>query len=175
MSTDQTTTRPFVPVPNGTYGRPQPSTSGIWGLVSRYLLRRAHSPRPSNFRGVGVLALTTIGAKSGLERGPVPVGFVRDGDDWIITATAAGAVRHPAWYYNLAARPDRATIVDAGERVPVTASPIDDGEAERLTIELRAKSNRMTLRTLDRYAASTDRELPLLRLRRRDAPEGTAE
>jgi len=171
MNTEPTTSRPtaepFAPLPNGTYGRPQPSNTGIWRLVSRYLLRRAHSTRSAGFRGVGVLALTTTGAKSGLERGPVPVGFVRDGEDWIITATTAGAKHHPAWYFNLAARPNEATIVADGIRVEVSASQIEGEELERITRETRARSSRATLRTLDRYAASTDRRLPLLRLTRR--------
>ena len=156
----------FEPVPNGTYGRPQPRAVGIWRLVGDYLLRQAYSKRSGTFRGVGVLALTTIGARSGLERGPVPVGFTRDGDDWIITATAAGAQHHPAWYFNLAAHPDRAHIVTNGERIQVTASQIDGIELARVTREVRAKSSRMTLRTLDRYRAATDRTLPLIRLRR---------
>ena len=158
---------PFAPLPNGTYGRPMPSDTGIWRLVSRYLLRRAHSTRSAGFRGVGVLALTTTGAKSGRQRGPVPVGFVRDGEDWIITATAAGAKHHPAWYYNCAARPDGVTIVADGVRVEVNASQLEGEEFERITRETRARSSRATLRTLDRYAAATDRRLPLLRLTRR--------
>lgn len=96
----------------------------------------------------------------------MPVGFTRDGDDWIITATAAGAQHHPAWYFNLAAHPDRAHIVTNGERIQVTASQIDGIELARVTREVRAKSSRMTLRTLDRYRAATDRTLPLIRLRR---------
>lgn len=157
----------FRPLPNGTYGRPQPRDTGIWRIVSRILLRRAHSARSARFRGVGALALTTVGAKSGLERGPVPVGFVEDGDDWIITATAAGATRHPAWYFNLAAHPDRAVIVVNGERIAVTATQLEGDELARVARESRARSTRMTLRTLDRYAAATDRQLPLLRLTRR--------
>ncbi|HWK19946.1 MAG TPA: nitroreductase/quinone reductase family protein [Microbacteriaceae bacterium] len=159
----------FQPLPNGTYGRPQPRAVGIWRLVGDYLLKQAHSTRATRFRGVGALALTTIGAKSGLERGPVPVGFVRDGDDWIITATAAGATHHPSWYFNLAAHPDRATIVTNGERIRVTATQLSGEELARVTAEVRAKSSRMTLRTIDRYRAATDRELPLIRLRRAPA------
>jgi len=159
----------FQPLPNGTYGRPQPRAVGIWRLVGDYLLKQAHSTRAPRFRGVGALALTTIGAKSGLERGPVPVGFVRDGDDWIITATAAGATHHPSWYFNLAAHPDRATIVTNGERIRVTATQLSGEELARVTAEVRAKSSRMTLRTIDRYRAATDRELPLIRLRRAPA------
>ena len=161
----------FQPLPNGTYGRPQPRAVGIWRLVGDYLLKQAHSTRAPRFRGDGALALTTIGAKSGLERGPVPVGFVRDGDDWIITATAAGATHHPSWYFNLAAHPDRATIVTNGERIRVTATQLSGEELARVTAEVRAKSSRMTLRTIDRYRAATDRELPLIRLRRAPAQD----
>ncbi len=156
----------FAVAPNGTYGRPQPRNVGIWRLVSRYLLRQAQSKRPARFRGAAVLALTTIGARSGLERGPVPVGCLRDGDTWIITATAAGARNHPAWYFNIAAHPDRVIIVVDGERIPVGAAQLEGAELASVTENVIGKVSRMNLRVLARYRAATDREFPVIRLSR---------
>jgi hypothetical protein len=33
-----------------------------------------------------------------------------DSDAWIIVASAAGAAKHPAWYFNLARPPDQVWI-----------------------------------------------------------------
>ena len=36
--------------------------------------------------------------------------FPADGGGWLIVASYAGAAKNPAWYYNLAAHPDRVSI-----------------------------------------------------------------
>lgn len=157
----------FTPFPNGTYGNKQPTNRGIEGLITRYLVRQARKKRASGSRnGASVLALTTIGAKTGLER-TSPVGFGPDGDGWLITASAAGAAKHPAWYYNLAAHPDRAVIEIAGERIPVTARQLDPEEADEKFAWILEVSSPMARRTLLRYRRSTDRRIPIIRLTRR--------
>ena len=157
----------FTPLPKGTYGRKQPTNRGIEGLITRYLVRQARKPRtPGARNGASVLALTTIGARTGLER-TSPVGYGVDGDGWIITASAGGAKNHPAWYYNLAAHPDRAVIEIGGERIPVTATQYEPDAAEAMFAALLETSSRMARRTLLGYRASTDRTIPLIRLSRR--------
>lgn len=157
----------FEPLPRGTYGNKQPSNRGIEGIVTRYLVRQARKPRkPGARNGAAVLALTTIGAKTGLER-TNPVGYGVDGDGWLITASAAGAANHPAWYYNLAAHPDRAIIEVGGERIPVTATQYDLEEAEAKFAEVIATASPMARRTLLGYRAATDRVIPIIRLTRR--------
>lgn len=157
----------FQPLPRGTYGNKQPTNRGIEGVITRYLLRQARKPRkPGARNGASVLALTTIGAKTGLER-TSPVGYGTDGDGWLITASAAGAKNHPAWYYNLAANPDRATIEIGGERIPVTATQYDPDEAEVKFASMIQTSSPMARRTLLGYRASTDRTIPIIRLTRR--------
>ena len=157
----------FPPLPRGTYGNKQPTNRGIEGLITRYLVRQARKPRkPGARNGASVLALTTIGAKSGLER-TSPVGYGVDGDGWIITASAAGAANHPAWYYNLAAHPDRAVIEVGGERIAVTATQYDPDEAEKKFAEIIATASPIARRTLLGYRASTDRVIPIIRLARR--------
>ncbi|TPW97919.1 nitroreductase family deazaflavin-dependent oxidoreductase, partial [Schumannella luteola] len=126
---DETPTT-FPPLPAGTYGSKQPTNRGIEGLITRYLVRQARKPRkPGARNGASVLALTTIGAKSGLER-TSPVGYGPHEGGWLITASAAGAKNHPAWYYNLAAHPERAVIEIGGERIPVAARQLAPDEAD---------------------------------------------
>ena len=55
-------------------------------------------------RGFNVLLLTTVGRKSGQERSS-PLGYIKDGDAYVIIASNAGLDKHPAWYYNLSANP----------------------------------------------------------------------
>ncbi|MFT4283348.1 MAG: nitroreductase/quinone reductase family protein [Protaetiibacter sp.] len=161
------TTSAFRPLPSGSYGNKQPTNRGIEGIITRYLVRQARKPRkPGARNGASVLALTTIGAKTGLAR-TNPVGYGVDGDGWLITASAAGAKNHPAWYYNLAAHPDRAVIEIGGERIPVTATQYEPEEAERKFQEVIRTSSRMARRTLLGYRAATDRVIPIIRLTRR--------
>src|SRR5690348_14164558 len=69
------------------------------------------------------LVLTTVGRKSGAVR-ETPVRWFPGGEGtWLIVASANGATRNPAWYYNLAAQPE-VTIDVQGRRVEVTASQL---------------------------------------------------
>lgn len=45
------------------------------------------------------------GAKSGEPR-VNPLAAIRDGDSWLLPASAGGAPKNPAWYHNLKANPD---------------------------------------------------------------------
>jgi deazaflavin-dependent oxidoreductase (nitroreductase family) len=77
-----------------------------------------------------VLALTTIGRKSGRRR-TTALGYLRDGDDFAIVASNAGLDRSPAWWMNLQVNPD-AEVDAAGERVRVRAREATPDERERL-------------------------------------------
>ena len=55
--------------------------------------------------GAPVGLLTTIGRKSGKRR-TLPLIYMEDGERIVLTASQAGAVRHPVWYLNLRANPD---------------------------------------------------------------------
>ncbi len=84
------------------------------------------------------LVLTTVGRKSGAERS-TPVNWFPGADNsWLIVASAAGAPKNPAWYYNIAANPDK-----VWNQITSASS-------------LFAK-----------YQKKTDRELPVIRLVRR--------
>lgn len=67
--------------------------------------RANHGRLGGNFEGAPVLLLHSIGAKSGEER-VSPMMYMADGDRYLVFASAAGADRNPAWYWNLIAHPD---------------------------------------------------------------------
>ncbi len=77
-----------------------------------------------------LLLLTTVGAKSGLER-TVPLGYVRDGERLVTIAANAGAVAHPDWYHNVLAQP-LVTVELGRERFQARASVAEGAERERL-------------------------------------------
>src|SRR6476646_4595787 len=102
--------------PNGTRGRHQPGTLGRWGNK----LTMGRIRRKGKLGSMNALVLTTIGRKSGAER-HTPVGrFPGKDGSWLVVASAAGGANNPAWYYNLAAHPDRAWIEMEGRKIAVT-------------------------------------------------------
>src|SRR4029453_11273879 len=114
----------------GTRGGWQPSTGGA---VGRWLTKRAVNRIRRTGRAIGfdALVLTTIGRKTGAER-TTPVGqFPGKDGSWLIVASAAGGPRNPAWYYNLAAHPDKVQIEMAGRKIAVTAEQLHETERRK--------------------------------------------
>jgi deazaflavin-dependent oxidoreductase (nitroreductase family) len=118
-----------------------------------------HRLRHNRVAGLDVLYLTTVGARSGQER-TVPLAFFPDGDGWLLVASNGGAVRHPAWMLNLAAHPDRVWAEVGGRRRRVTATTLAGEERAARFAEIAAAHPRYA-----GYAARTDREIPIVRLR----------
>ena len=112
--------------------------------------------------GTDGLVLTTVGRKSGHPRSTPLVWFRGDNGSWLIVASAAGAPRNPAWYYNIAAHPDRVQIGIGGRTVAVTAEQLHGEERQRAWRAIAATSPRFT-----KYQQQTDRELPIIRLTER--------
>ena len=67
--------------------------------------RANHGKVGGYFKGMTLLLLHTIGAKSGLPR-LNPVVTLPDGDRYIIMASKRGGPTNPDWYYNLVANPE---------------------------------------------------------------------
>jgi deazaflavin-dependent oxidoreductase (nitroreductase family) len=80
--------------------------------------------------GLPVLLLTTTGRKSGRAH-TTPVQYTREGEGYLIVASANGAPRPPAWYLNLRARPDAAVQVGRGHSA-VRAREVTGEERTRL-------------------------------------------
>lgn len=111
--------------------------------------------------GRSLVLLHTIGARSGRER-VNPVLARRDGDEWLVVASAAGAREHPAWFVNLRARPD--TVIESGDGVVAVT-------AEELTGDEHLAAWRGFIAQSPAFAAYQQRagwrQIPVVRLRRR--------
>jgi len=142
---------------NGTRGARQPS-----GKVMRWMnkLMTKRVRRTGRGPGFNALVLTTVGRNSGTER-ETPVGWFPEVDgNYLIVASANGAARNPAWYYNLAAHPDRVQIeIGDGRKIPVTAQELHGTERDRAWQQITA-----TVSRFNDYQRKTDRELPVIRL-----------
>lgn len=143
--------------PQGTRGARQPSgpfLRFINSVVARRA-RRAEGP----VMGMNVLALTTIGRKSGVERTTPVARFATKNGGWLIVASASGAAGNPAWYHNLAANPDQVTVEIAGQKSAVTAEELHDAERDEAMKQITTESPRFA-----EYQVKTDREIPIIRL-----------
>jgi deazaflavin-dependent oxidoreductase (nitroreductase family) len=115
--------------------------------------------------GRRLVVMHTTGAASGEPR-PVPVMGLRDGDDWLVTATAAGAPKDPAWAHNLRTHPDIELEV---------AAPGSGIETHAVHTTEAAEPERSALwqRFLDAapgfgaYQEKTDRAFPVFRFTKR--------
>jgi deazaflavin-dependent oxidoreductase (nitroreductase family) len=143
--------------PAGTRGARQPAGWAFrWGnkLMARRIRRKG-----GKVMGFNALVLTTIGRKSGRERAN-PVGWFpgKDGS-WLIVASANGAIGNPAWYYNIAAHPDKVQIELDDRKIPVTAEQLHGAERDQAWQQITATAPRFA-----QYEQKTDRELPVIRL-----------
>jgi deazaflavin-dependent oxidoreductase (nitroreductase family) len=106
-----------------------------------------------------MLALTTTGAKSGQPR-TVQLAYHRDGDDLLVVASAMGQEKHPAWRYNLDARPEVWVLV-RGEEYPAVATVLSPEEKAAVWDAIAVTIPQMRV-----YERRTDREIRVYRLRR---------
>lgn len=136
---------------------------GSWTIRSlmpldRRLLLRTHGRRTVlGPLGAPILLLETTGRRSGRPR-LSPLLFARDGDGVIVVGSNFGQAHHPAWTGNLLADP-RAVVVVGGQRIPVTATLVDGGDAEaayRKMIDVTA--------VYASYRGRTDRDIRVFRL-----------
>lgn len=108
------------------------------------------------------LVLTTTGRKSGKARS-VQLGFLQDGDDYVVVASNFGQEHHPAWSLNLMSNP-RATIQVGKEPVAVTAAQLADDEKSAIWSRVAG-----VIPQMHTYIKRTDRNIRLFRLK----PSGT--
>ncbi|PUB27663.1 deazaflavin-dependent oxidoreductase (nitroreductase family) [Promicromonospora sp. AC04] len=146
--------------PNGTYGAQMPvSTAQMRAMNERNIaaIRAGQSAM-----GMQALVLITIGKKSGQVRENPVAYFPVSNDSWLVVASAAGAAKHPAWYFNLAAQPDKARVVLAGEEFDVDAEELHGQEREHVWRQIASASAGFA-----QYETLTDRVIPVIRLTRR--------
>ncbi len=108
----------------------------------------------NELRGMPVIILTTIGAKTGLVR-KVPLMRVEHDGNYVAVASLGGAPKNPVWYYNLKAHPDL-DLRDGEQTFAMTAREISGDEYyqwwERAVAAYPDYAN---------YKIKTDRVIPL--------------
>lgn len=104
-----------------------------------------------------MLAMTTVGRRSGESR-TVQLAYERDGDGYLVVASAMGAEAHPAWRYNLEAA-GVASIQLRGEVQQVTAAVLTDDEKAEAWPRIKA-----TIPQMSTYEQRTDRNIRVFRL-----------
>jgi len=144
----------------GTRGR---RVTGIGGPVGRWLTQKVINGIRRTGKvpilGYDALVLTTIGARSGLQRS-APVGLFHGKDaSWLIVASAAGGSKNPAWYHNIAAHPDQVQIDAGGHKVAVTAQQLHGPARDQAWQQITTAAPRYA-----KDASKTDRQLPIIRL-----------
>ena len=111
------------------------------------------------WEGVTTLLLTTTGRRSGEAR-TTPLIYGRDGDRYVVVASRGGAPQHPAWYENLATRPE-VTVQVMADRFKARARTASAAERPALWKTMAA-----IWPPYDEYQARTTREIPVVILER---------
>ena len=145
--------------------------SGTRGLrLPRFLARLGNGMMLRSFRrggartqgGVQTLMLETVGAQTGQVRQSV-LGFVPEGDDaWLVVASLAGTARNPGWLHNLAAHPEATVQLEDGRRIGVRAETLEGPDLAAAWQRLEREAPEYP-----KYRTKTDREVAIVRLRRR--------
>ncbi|HEX7975557.1 MAG TPA: nitroreductase family deazaflavin-dependent oxidoreductase [Anaerolineales bacterium] len=124
-------------------------------VVSVFLYRSTGGLLGGRIRGFNVLLLTTTGRKTGRQR-TTPLGYLREGDSYVIIASNAGQKRNPGWYFNLQQNP--LVQVQIGGRVLNARALTAQGDQRRqlwsrVVAEMPGYAN---------YQKHTQREIPLV-------------
>ncbi len=107
--------------------------------------------------GLPILLITTRGRKTG-KLHTNPVVYLRDGDDFLVSASSGGMDWHPGGYFNLKSEPE-ATIQVGGQRRDVTATILAGAERDQVYARFKAASGNFV-----KYEKNTSRVIPVIRL-----------
>jgi len=166
---------PIVVPPRGTRGsewlkKGRPVFRSVFRLM--HLAYRAFGAR-MRVQGLPVIELETTGARSGAKRYAVVASLPdRAADEaagggskgsWLVVAANAGSARHPAWFLNLAQHPDQVWVSAGGRRIKVSPETLQGTEFEEAWRTVASKAP-----GIGRYRETTDRVIPLVRLRAED-------
>ena len=141
--------------PNGTYGTqmpkiPRPFSGVFWKLFS-FAVR---------LRGLNLLDLTTVGARTGREH-TVPLSWFPDHrEGWLIVGSHGGSRRHPAWVFNMASHPDKVWIRIGRRKWHVQPESLQGAEREAAFRRIASLEPAYA-----GYEKKTDRVIPVVRLK----------
>ncbi len=116
---------------------------------------RATGGRVAGRTGLPVLLLTTTGRRTGRRR-TKPLGYVMEGDEYLLAASNAGNDFFPSWWLNLKANPAAEVQVGA-RRMRVSARKASHDERERMWPRFVEE-----FKGYAGYEAKTAREIPVV-------------
>ncbi len=106
--------------------------------------------------GIPIIVVTMIGNKTGFVR-KIALMRVEHQGEYALVASVGGASKHPVWYHNLLADPDKVMIQDGPSPFPVTVREIDGAERE-----VWWERSVAVFPPYAEYQAKTDRRIPVL-------------
>jgi F420H(2)-dependent quinone reductase len=141
-------------------GEYAPSTSD-WARKQAERFEASNGAEANTLRGMPVIVLTTVGAKTGKLRKTALMRVEHDGE-YAVVASLGGAPKHPVWYFNVKAHP-HVELQDGPER--------HDYDAREVSGDERALWWERAVAAYPPYAdyqEKTDRLIPVFLLTRRD-------
>ncbi len=111
------------------------------------------------FAGANLLLLHTLGAKSNQPR-INPLAYFKEGDNYIIIASKAGAPTNPDWYYNILAHPD-VTLEIGTEQFKAHATVPERQERDRIFADVARQAP-----GFGEYQKNSSRIIPVVVLER---------
>jgi F420H(2)-dependent quinone reductase len=101
-----------------------------------------------------ILLIDSVGRKTGKPR-TNPVMYIRDGDRYVVAASAGGGPSNPGWYYNL--RAVSHTIIQVkDQKIPVSVEEAEPGKREILWAQLVTEQPQFK-----NYETRTTRKIPM--------------
>ncbi len=140
-------------------GEYAPSTSA-WARKQAEAFEASDGAEANTMRGMPIILLTSVGAKTGKLRKTALMRVEHDGE-YLAVASLGGAPEHPVWYYNLKKQP-HVELQDGAERHDYTARELEPG-AERDEWWARAVE---AFPDYADYQVKTDRLIPVFVLTR---------
>ncbi|MCL2731332.1 MAG: nitroreductase family deazaflavin-dependent oxidoreductase [Actinomycetia bacterium] len=132
-------------------------TSWVSEQARRY--EESDGTEATDMNGSPCLLLDYLGRKSGQWLRTVLI-YGRDGDDYLIVASKGGAPEHPLWYLSLRDNPDVHVRVGR-ERFAARAEALSPEDKARVWPHLLE-----VYPPYEEYQKKTDRDIPVIRLRR---------
>ncbi|SIN83630.1 nitroreductase family deazaflavin-dependent oxidoreductase [Agromyces cerinus] len=108
-------------------GEYEPGTSA-WARKQAEAFEASHGESSNTLRGMPIIVLTTVGAKSGKLRKTALMRVEHDGE-YAAVASLGGAPKHPVWYWNVKKHP-HVELQDGGEKHDYEARELEGEERE---------------------------------------------
>ena len=135
------------------HGEYAPSTSD-WAREQAELYEASGGKEGADLRGMPVIVLTSVGAKSGLLRKTALMRVEHDGV-YAVVASLGGAPKHPVWYFNIQKQP-HVELQDGAEKKDYVAREVT-GEEKAVWWERAVAA----YPPYADYQKKTDREIPV--------------